>query len=145
MAAASYPVSGFPLSVSDAYLPKIQLCRDAVPTLPISAAGTWSRLPMAERLIPERPMPRWPSPVTYKKMPEAYFPVSGLPLIERMRCHRIPTHCIPCQLANFSTGQLTVHRSGQLALWSTDQLCVVGPSISHHSPCINQLLPFELR
>ncbi|MEY3911521.1 MAG: hypothetical protein RLY37_989 [Verrucomicrobiota bacterium] len=84
---------------------------------------------MAERLIPERPMRRWPSPVTYKKMPEAYFPVSGLPLIERMRCHRIPTHCIPCQLANLSAGQLGM----------------VGPSGPHHAARINQLLPFELR
>ena len=80
MTEAYFPVSGLPLSVSDAYLPKIQLCRDAVPTLPMSggggkrlavgnsfresAAGTWSRLPKAERLTPERPMPRWPSPVT---------------------------------------------------------------------------------
>ena len=45
-------------------LKKIQLCRDAVPTLPITAAGNRSRLPMAERLTSERPMPRWPSPVT---------------------------------------------------------------------------------
>ena len=47
-------------------LPKIQLCRDAVPTLPITAAGTWSRLPKAEQLTPEKLMPRWPSPVTLK-------------------------------------------------------------------------------
>ena len=45
---------------------------------------------MAERLIPERPMPRWPSPVTYKKMPEAYFPVSGLPLSESYPATWIP-------------------------------------------------------
>ena len=66
MPEAYFPVSGLPLSVSDAYLPKIQLCRDAVPTLPITAAGNRSRLPMAERLTSERPMPRWPSPVTRK-------------------------------------------------------------------------------
>ena len=103
-------------------LPKIQLCRDAVPTLPNTAAGTWSRLPKAERPIPERLMPRWPSPVTRKNNAEAYFPVSGLPLSERVRCHRIPTRCIPCQRINSSTCQLTVHLPCQLANWSTGQL-----------------------
>ena len=34
-----------------------------------SAAGTRSRRPKAERLTPERPMPRWPSPVTRKRFP----------------------------------------------------------------------------
>ena len=55
-------------------------------------------------------------------MTEAYFPVSGLPLSERMRCHRIPTRCIPCQRVNSSTCQLTVYLSGQPANWSMGQL-----------------------
>jgi len=37
---------------------------------------------MAEWLTPERPMPRWPSPVTRNKMSAANLPVSGLPLSE---------------------------------------------------------------
>jgi len=36
----------------------------AITSLPITAAGTRSRLPKAERLTPEGLMPRWPSPVT---------------------------------------------------------------------------------
>ena len=39
-------------------LKKIQLCRDAVPTLPITAAGTWSRLPKAETLVAVTRHPR---------------------------------------------------------------------------------------
>ena len=77
-------------------------------------------------------------------MSAANYPVSGLPLSERMRCHRIPTRCIPCQRVNWSTGQLTVHLSGQLANRSTDQLCMDGPSGPHHAPRINQPLPLEL-
>ena len=46
---------------------------------PLQPRGGWSRLPKAERLTPEGLMPRWPAPDTFKKMPEAYFPVSGLP------------------------------------------------------------------
>ena len=42
----------------------LQLGQHAVLTLPVTTAGAWSRLPKAERLTPERPMPRWPSPVT---------------------------------------------------------------------------------
>ena len=42
----------------------LQLGQHAVLTLPVTTAGAWSRLPKAERLTPERPMPRWLSPVT---------------------------------------------------------------------------------
>ena len=48
-------------------------------TLPTATAGTRSRLPKAEGLTPEGLMPRWLAPDTFKKMSEAYFPVSGLP------------------------------------------------------------------
>jgi len=40
------------------------LCRDAVPSLPITAAGARSWLPKPEWLTPEKLMPRWLSPVT---------------------------------------------------------------------------------
>ena len=59
-------ILGRPRSSKDARPYPMQLCRDAVLTLPITAAGTWSRLPKADRLTPERPMPCWPSPVTQK-------------------------------------------------------------------------------
>ena len=42
----------------------LQLGQHAVLTLPITAAGTRSRLPKAEQLTPEGLMPWWPSPVT---------------------------------------------------------------------------------
>ena len=44
-----------------------------------SAAGVWSRLPMAEWLTTEKLMPWWPSPVTRKNASETNFPASGLP------------------------------------------------------------------
>ncbi len=50
--------------------------------LPITAAGTWSRLPKAERLTPERPMPRWPSPVTRNCL------LVGLTILGRPRSSR---------------------------------------------------------
>ena len=53
-----------------------------------SAAGAWSRQPMAEWLTPGRLTPWWPSPVTRKSVPEAYFPVSGLPLSIRLMVGR---------------------------------------------------------
>ena len=43
-------------------------------------------------------------------------------LPEQMRCHRIPTRCIPCQRVNWSTGQLMLYQSSQPANWSTGQL-----------------------
>ena len=47
---------------------------DVIASLPVAAAGAWSRLPKAERPIPERLMPRWPSPVT------CYLPLTFAPL-----------------------------------------------------------------
>ena len=41
---------------------------------------------------------------------------------EQTRRSRAPTHCIPCQLASLSTGQLTRYLSGQLANGSTEAL-----------------------
>ena len=43
----------------------LQLGQHAVLTLPVITAGTRSRLPKAERLIPEKLRSRWPSPVTW--------------------------------------------------------------------------------
>ncbi len=43
----------------------LQLVQHAVLTLPVTTAGTRSRLPKAERLIPEKLRSRWPSPVTW--------------------------------------------------------------------------------
>jgi hypothetical protein len=67
-------ILGRPRSSRDARPYLIQLYRDAVPTLPITAQETWSQLLKAERLTPERPMPWWLSPVT------RYVPLTFAPL-----------------------------------------------------------------
>ena len=81
----------------------MQLGQHAVLTLPITAAGGWGQMPKAERLTPEKLMPRWLSPVTLRIMSEANFPISGLPLsvADAMSSHPY----LDAFLANVSTSQ----------------------------------------
>ena len=60
--------------------------------------------------------------------------------------NHVPTHCLPCQLANGSAGQLTLSFSGQPSLWASGPpgLRASGPLASNHAPRINQLFTFEL-
>ena len=84
-------------------------------------------MPKAERLTPEKLMPRWLSPVTLRIMSEANFPISGLPLsvTDAMSSHPYPLHPLPtCQLVNLSTN---VHLYGPPSLWAS------GPLALHHS------------
>ena len=122
------------ITIASAYSPKVatpsrpylmQLCRDAVPTLPTTAAGTRSRLPKAERLKPEGLMPRWPAPVTFKKIPEANFPVSGLPLSE--------SHPDTCHPKRFSRYSYVVTRSRPYP-WHLGQHAVLPHPQGKHSP-----------
>jgi len=104
-----------------------------------SAAGARSRRPKAGRLAPERPMPRWPSPVTRKCFPNRQ-PLTAVRLLLHLCTGRRPVallhsgqHVVlslpkavtpPILHTQYSILSFT---SGQRANGSTGQLRCVSP------------------